>query len=135
MAITHSDTARNPANSVVVSLLDGGTAQANGAILMRVGAGGAVSATLPFAQNPAFGAPTAGSSSALGSPVAEDILAAGNASPVSSFDAVDRDNYAGAAFIFRGSVGVTGADINLNDVQINSGDTVRLTALTYNAMP
>jgi len=137
MAITHSDGPRNAANIAVVTLLDAGTAQTVGAILMRVGTGGAISSTLPFAQQPAFGAPTAGSSSALGSPVAQDSVAVGNASPVTDFDAVDRDNYAGGAFVFRGTVtiGGGGGDITLNDTQINANDVVQLTALTYNAMP
>ena len=133
MAITHGTPARNAAATAVLNLIDQGTAQPTGACLFRVGAGGAVSATLPFAQVPAFGSPTAGSSSAQGLPI-EDSNAAGNASPVSSFDLVDRDNYTGTNFVVRGDVATSGSDINLNDVQINSGDVVRLTALTYNAM-
>jgi len=121
-----------------VSLIDGGTAQAVGAFLFNVGEAGAISATCPFDQNPAFGAPTAGQSSALGTggKVAEDPAAVGNVAPVTDFTVVDRDNYVGAFFIFRGTVTVSGGggDVILNDVQINANDVVRLTALSYNAM-
>lgn len=65
----------------------------------------------------------------------EDSNAAGNASPVTSFDLVDRDNYAGTTEVVRGDVSTSGSDINLNDTQINNGDVVRLTALTYTAAP
>lgn len=134
MAITHGTAARNAAASGVLNLIDQGSAQTVGACLFRVGAGGAISATLPFSQNPAFGAPTNGSASAQSLPM-EDSNAAGNASPVTSFDLVDRDNYAGTTEVVRGDVGTAGSDINLNDTQINSGDVVRLTALTYTAAP
>ncbi len=132
MAITHGTPARNAAAAAVLSLIDAGTAQTVGACLFRVGAGGPISATLPFSQNPAFGTPSGGQASAIITTM-EDPSAAGNASPVSSFDLTDRDNYAGGAFIVQGAVGTGGADINLNDVQINNGDLVRLTALTYTA--
>ncbi len=134
MAISHSTAARNAAGTAVLNLIDQGSAQSVGAVLMRIAAGGAISATIPFAQVPAFGTMSSGSASAQGLPI-EDSNAAGNASPSISFDIVDRDNYLGAAFIVRGTVATSGGDINLNDNQINSGDVVRLTALQYNAMP
>ena len=65
------------------------------------------------------------------SAVSPDITDETNASSGTAalYKVVDRDG----TEVFRGSVGTSGADINLDSVDFASGDTVSLSSFTYSA--
>jgi hypothetical protein len=122
MAVNLQTSARNGACNGVVDLLDVGSA--NPAGLLRIGttAMGTILAQLNF-SNPAFGAALVGVATAAS--IADDT-SADNTGTAAAFDFQDRDR----AGILSGSVGTSGADINLNTVSITAGDTVSITSMT-----
>jgi hypothetical protein len=120
--------ARNGAADAVADLVDLGSTNSQGRVILRT-AGNDVVATC-LGQNPFFGAASGGTATQAGSAV--DANAAGNASAVTNFRLVDRN----VADIITGSVAESGADINIDDgtegggVIIENGATVTLTGLT-----
>lgn len=119
-AVTHPTAVRNTLANTVVDLLD---VSAPGKLVFQT-TGDVEVATLTF-SNPAFGAASAGIATA--NSITDDSSATGG-----STDRFDAEDGAGGD-VFYGSVGVTGADINLSSVAIGAGDTVSVTSLTYAA--
>ena len=122
MAITLSTAARNAAANAIVDLVDGGTTDANGDLVIMT-SGEVEVATLAFA-NPAFGAASSGVATA--NAITADSSATGGTAAI--FVVQDRDN----TEIWRGSVGTpgSGADLELQSVVIGAGDSVTVTAFT-----
>jgi len=126
MTIKIGTSARNAAADGVTALLDSGT------IEIRTGsapgspgtaATGTLLATLTFATT-AFGAASTG------------VATAGTITGDASADATGTAGYfraesSGAVAIFDGTVGTSGADLNLNSVDIVTGGTVDITSMTY----
>ena len=83
---------------------------------------GDVIATQPMSV-PAFG------DSVQGTIVADALTAEVSASPgtITQFQIQNKDGEA----VLQGSVGISGADINLTSVDIQAGDTISMSSLTY----
>lgn len=115
---TLSTAARNAMANALVDLLDAGTTDANGDLVIRT-AGDAEIATLAF-SNPAFGAADAGVASA--NAIADDTNATGGTA--ANFIFRDRDNVE----VLQGTVGTSGAELNLPTLTIPAGATVSVSA-------
>lgn len=126
MAITHPTNVRDAMCNAVVDLVDVGAGTAN--LVFWLTDGTTEVATLDNLPNPAFGASSSGTASALGLPWT-DTSATGNASPVAKFTIEDRDGNP----VILGEVSTSGSDINLSSTTIAATDQVSLTALTYSA--
>lgn len=127
MALTHVTAIRNSLADLVVDAIDAGTTDATGDI--QIATSGAFSTILALILfvNPAFGAASGGTATALSVPI-EDSNAAGGGT-AANFRTRDRDNNE----VFRGTVATSGADMNLSSTLINSGDAVRINSFTYSA--
>ena len=127
MATTHSTAARNAAADAVVDLVDGGSTDANGDLVIET-SGDVEVATLAL-SNPAFGNAAAGVATA--NAISDDTNATGGTA--AKYQIQDRDN----ALVFEGSVTATGGggDIELSSVSIGAGDTVQMSSFTYTAAP
>lgn len=125
MAVTHTTTVRNGLADYVVDLVDAGTGDASGDLVILT-SGDSPVATLTFA-NPAFGAASGGTATA--NAIASDTNAAGGTA--AKFTVRDRDN----TTIFSGSVTTVGGggDIELSSVVIGPGDTLAISSFTYTA--
>jgi hypothetical protein len=120
MAVTLTTAARNAACNAIVDLIDVGTTDANGDLLIATS--GDVEVATLACSNPAFGAAATGVATAAA--ISDDTNATGGTAAIFWFQ--DRDN----TEVFRGSVGTSGADLNLSSVVIGSGDTVSVSAFT-----
>lgn len=123
MAITHVTATRNALANAVADLVDVGTTNPNGQLVFMTGADVEV-ATLEM-SNPAFGEASGGAITA--NAITADADATGGS--VALFKIVNRDG----TEVYRGSVGTSGADINLSSLTIASGDTVSVSSVVYNA--
>lgn len=122
MAVTLTTAARNAACNAVVDLIDGGSTDATGDLLIGTTSMGTTLAELTF-SNPAFGAAATGVATANS---ITDDSSADDTGTAAECRIRDRDNTA----LWDGSVGTSGEDINFNTVSITSGDTVSVTSLT-----
>lgn len=124
-AITHTTATRNTLADTVVDLIDVGTTNPQGQLVIMT-SGDVEVATLNM-SNPAFGAAAAGVATA--SAISDDTSATGGTAAL--FKLVDRDG----TEIVRGTVTATGGggDIELSSVSIGAGDTVSISSLTYTA--
>lgn len=124
MAVTISTAARNAACDAIVDLVDGGSSDANGDLVLMT-SGDVEVATLAL-SNPAFGAASSGAATAA--TISNDTSATGGT--VALFKVQDRDNVE----IFRGTVGTTGsgADLEISTTIIGAGDIVAVTSLIFN---
>lgn len=120
MAITLTTTARNAACDAIVDLIDVGSTDANGDLIIAT-AGDVEVATLSFA-NPAFGSAVNGVATA--NAIGADTTATGGTAAIFKF--MNRNN----AEVLRGSVGTSGADLNLSSVNIGAGDTISVSSFT-----
>lgn len=111
---TLSTAARNAMANALVDLVDAGTTDANGDLVIQTGADAEV-ATLAFA-NPAFGDAAAGVASA--NAIADDTGATGGTA--ANFIFRNRDN----TEVLRGTVGTSGAELNLPTLTIPAAATV-----------
>ncbi len=116
---TLSTAARNAACDAVVDLVDAGTPP--GRILLR--ASSTTIATINF-ENTAYGAASTGVATAASFPKSATAAATG------VMDNYVIENNAGTDII-TGTVGESGADINFDNNDINSGQTVTLSSLTH----
>ncbi len=116
---TLSTAARNAACDAVVDLVDAGTPP--GRILLR--ASSTTIATINF-ENTAYGAASTGVATAASFPKSATAAATG------VMDNYVIENNAGTDII-TGTVGESGADINFDNADINSGQTVTLSSLTH----
>lgn len=129
MSVTHGTATRTALADAAVDRVDLGSGTATGSIKLYA-ADDTLLCTINFA-NPAFG-PANGSGVAAGLGVPLSGVAPSIASGpknATKFDAVNRD---GAA-VFSGSVGTSAADLILDNVSINTGQTVTVTAISYTA--
>lgn len=120
MAITLTTAARNAACNAVVDLIDVGTTDANGDIVIMTSSDVEV-ATLAFA-NPAFGAAATGVATA--NAIAADTTATGGTAARFKFQ--DRNN----TEVLRGNVATSGSDLNLSSLNIGAGDTISISSFT-----
>lgn len=129
MASRLSTGSQNAACDAIVDRLDAGAAA--GTIKVYSGsqpttandaATGTLLATFTLGD-PAFGSAAAGVASLLGVPLSATAVATGTAG---WFRAADSDGNT----VFDGSVGTSGAQLNLNSLSITSGGTVQITSGT-----
>lgn len=120
MAITLTTAARNAACDAVVDLIDVGTTDANGDIMIMTAADAEV-ATLAFA-NPAFGSAVNGVATA--NTIQPDTTATAGTAALFKFQ--NRNNVE----VLRGTVGTSGADLNLSSLNIGAGDTISISSFT-----
>lgn len=120
--ITLTSGARNAACNGVVDLIDAGSGDANGDLIIRT-SGDVEVATLAM-TNPAFGAASTGVATAAA--ISDDSSATGGTA--ANFIFQDRDN----AEVLEGSVTVTsgGGDLELSSVSIGATDTVSISSFT-----
>lgn len=123
MAITHTTTVRNALANLIDDQVNSGTTDANGDLVIMT-SGDVEVATLAL-SNPAFGAASSGTITAAS--ITDDTSATGGTAALFKFQ--NRDN----TEVFRGTVGTSGADLNLSSVSIGAGDTVQVTSFTYSA--
>lgn len=128
MAVTHSTAARNAATDAVTALIS-----TSGKLVFRltgnVGAPGTAVATLTFSST-AFGASSSGTATA--NAITSDTNATGNASNVATATL----QTSGGTVVVHCAVAASASDINMsNGLQINAGDTVSCSSLTYTALP
>jgi hypothetical protein len=125
MALTHVTAVRNGLADYLVDLLDDGTTDAQGDLVIMT-SGDVEVATLAL-SNPAFGAAASGTATA--SAITSDSSATGGTAAL--FKLQDRDN----GEVVRGTVTATGGggDIELSSVTIGAGSTVSISSLTYSA--
>lgn len=121
MAVTLTTAARNAACNAIVDLIDGGTTDANGDLVIRT-SGNVEVATLAF-SNPAFGAAATGVATA--GTISDDTSATGGTA--ANFIFQDRDN----TEVLEGSAGDVGTeDLVLSSASVGTGDTVSVTSFT-----
>ena len=125
MAVTHSTVARNAATNSVVDLIDVGTANSTGRIVIKETATTLV--VLNFSVT-AFGDSSDGSASA-------NAITNGTATGVgiaNSFEVINRD----AVVVLSGSVSMSGAggDLILDNTSITENQTVSISSFTYAAL-
>ncbi len=122
MTTTLSTAGRNAACNAIVGLVDGGTTDANGDLVMKT-SGDAEVATLAM-SNPAFGAAVTGVATA--NAISDDTSATGGDLTGGYFILQDRDN----TEVIRGGVATSGAELNLTSLIIGAGDTVSVSSMT-----
>lgn len=122
MALTITAASRNAATDAVADLVDGGSADANGDLVLMT-SGDVEVATLGL-SNPAFGAASVGVCTAAA--ITNDSSATGGT--VALFKVQNRDN----TEIYRGTVGTvgSGADLEMSNLIIGAGDIVACSSLT-----
>ena len=121
MAVTLTTAARNAACNAIVDLIDAGAGA--GTLELLLANASTEVATLTF-SDPAFG--NAATGVATASAITSDTSATGNASAATIAKFLDSD----ATEVLRCTVGTSGADINLSNNVIATGETVAITALT-----
>ena len=120
--VTLTTAARNAACDAVVDLIDGGTTDANGDLVIRT-SGDVEVATLAM-SNPAFGAAATGVATA--STISDDTSATGGTA--ANFIFQDRDN----TEVLEGDVTATGGggSLELSSLSVGAGDTVSVSSFT-----
>lgn len=121
MALTHATAVRNTLADAINTAANAG---AGAAQLVIMTSADVEVATLTM-SDPAFGAATSGSITA--NAIADDTNATGGTAAL--FKVTD----SAGAEVYRGTVGTSGADLNLSSVTIGAGDTVSVTSLVYTA--
>ena len=120
MAVTLTTAARNAACDAIVDLVDGGSSDANGDLVIMT-SGDVEVATLAL-TNPAFGASSSGTATAA--TISDDSSATGGTAAL--FKMQNRDN----TEVFRGTVATSGGDLNLSSLTIAASDTVSVSSFT-----
>ena len=129
MTISHSTPVRNAATDTVVDRLDLGTTNPSARLALLTA--GDVLVVAAVASNPAFGNSVGGTATA--NALTAGTVGVGAAGTVAKFEWRDRDN----AKIWGGTVGVSGADMNISNVVFAEGDQFPnlAAAPTYTALP
>lgn len=124
MAVTHSTSSKNDATDAVVDSVDTG-AGGNGTLVLKASTTTVATFALP---NPAFGAASSGQAT-LNSVSNVSATASGT---VDSFDLLDADDNN----VLSGTVTATsgGGDLEIDNTDVNSGQAVSLSSLTYSAL-
>lgn len=123
MALTLETTLRDDLANQIDDSINAGTTNPNGELQFQIAAGTEV-ATIEFDAT-AFGAASTGVITMSSQPKT-DTSATGNASPVTKFSVYNRDQ----TKLFEGTVATSGADINITNTTIGTGDAVELTTFT-----
>lgn len=121
MGITLTTAARNAQCDALVDLVDAGTTDTTGDLVIAT-SGDVEVATLSWTATPAFGA--AANGVATMNAINDDTSATGGTAAIHWFQ--NRDN----TEVWRGTVGTSGADLNLSSVSIGATDTVSVTSYT-----
>jgi len=126
MALSLAIVAKDAANDAITALVDGGTTNTEGMMLIKDG--GSVLLCEILFQDPAFAASSAGQAALLGTPLTGTAVDAGAAA---LFDVVDKDE----VVIYSGTVGLSGsgADAIIDSTTIQIGDTIQLNSHTITA--
>jgi hypothetical protein len=126
MTIAHATAARTAAADLIVDRIDAGS----GAGRINIYTSGDVLMGYATFADPAFAAASNGSASMTPGAIVATISLAGT-NIAAKFKVVDSD----ANEVFNGSVGTSGADLNLTSATFNQNDTLTLNSITYTAMP
>lgn len=118
--VTLTTAARNAAANAIVDLVDAGTTDANGDLVIMTSADAEV-ATLAFSA-PAFGAAATGVATA--GTISDDTNATGGTA--AKFKWQDKDN----AEVLQGTVGTSGTELIMSSVTVGAGDTVSCSSFT-----
>lgn len=119
---TLSTAGRNAACDAVVDLIDAGSTDASGDLLLRDST--TTVATIAL-DNPAYGAASTGVATAAGFPKNATASASGE---LDNYQIRDRDN----TVVISGTVAEgSGGDINFDNIDINNGQTVTVSSLTH----
>lgn len=121
MAITLPTASRDAMCNALVDLIDAGTADTTGDLVIMT-SGDVEVATLSWTATPAFGNSSTGV--ATMNSINDDTSATGGTAALHKFQ--DRDN----AEVLRGTVATSGGDLNLSSLGIGAGDTVEVSAYT-----
>jgi hypothetical protein len=124
MALSHGSATRTALCNAAVDRIDLGSGTATG-YLRFLSAADATICNITLA-NPAFAAASGPSAALLGVPLVGSVTASGT---ITKFRFLDRD----AATIIEGTVGLSGADINLTSVTPGIGDSIQIDGITYTA--
>jgi hypothetical protein len=126
MAITLSADAKNAVNDALVDLVDVGTTNTEGKMIIKDG-GAVTLVEIPF-NDPAFGDSALGVATLSGTPLSDTAVATGTAV---TFDVVDKDENV----IYSGTVTIAGGggDAIIDSTSITIGDTVQLNSHTITA--
>jgi hypothetical protein len=127
MTIAHSTDCRTAAADLVVDRIDAGSAA--GTIKFYTAGFGALMTTVTF-SDPAFAAASSGQATMTPGAITGTISLSGT-NVMAAFRIEDSDTNE----VFNGSVGLSGADINLTNTTFNQNDTVTINSITYTAMP
>ena len=118
--VTLTSAARDAMCNALVDLIDAGTTDANGDIVIMAAADAEV-ATLAM-TNPAFGNSATGVATAAA--ISDDTNATGGTAI--AFKVQNRDN----TEVFRGDAATSGASLNMSSTTVGAGDTVSIGAMT-----
>ncbi len=121
MALTHTTATRNALANAINTAANAGAGAA--LLVIMTSADGEV-ATLTM-SDPAYGAASAGAVTA--NAITDDTNATGGTAAL--FKVTD----SAGAEVYRGTVGTSGADLNLSSLSIAAGDTVSVSSLVYTA--
>jgi hypothetical protein len=125
---THDTRTRDVITNAVVDMVDQGTANANGRLMLYT-ANRIIQLAQIELQDPAFSASVSGVASAIGLPISDSLADASGVAAL--FDVIDRDE----RVIFTGSVGLADADMIVPDTEIALDDIVKIISLNYTAPP
>lgn len=128
MTIAHSTATRNAAAELVVARVDAGSGA--GKIKFYTAAFGTLLTTLTFAD-PAFATPASNGSITMTAGSLTGTISASGSNVMAAFRIEDSDGNE----VLTGSVGTSGADINLTSTTFNQNDSIIINSLTYTAMP
>lgn len=119
-----STAARNAGCNAIVDLVDVGSTNAQGQIVIGTTGMGTVLATCPC-NNPAFDAAAVGVAALDVTPAVEDDSADATGA-AAEFEVQDRDENP----VLTGDVSTSGADLNLNSTAIQAGVKVTITSMS-----
>lgn len=126
-AITHSTAARNSLADQIDTLVNAGTTDAQGDLVL-IESSGPTDLVEFNLQDPAFGSASTGTITLQGTPIETTADAAGT---VDTFEVRDKDNNQ----IYTGSVTSTGGggDLEMDNPTLTSGQTVSLESHSYSS--
>ena len=127
MAITHSTSARNALADTTDDQVNAGSTDSQGDLVIIDSTGPTDLITFNL-QDPAFGAASSGTITLQGTPISTTAGADGTAD---TFEARDKDNN----MVYTGSVSGTGGggDLEIDNTDVNSGQSAELSSHSYTA--